>query len=144
MNMKSFLTTLITIIGTFIAPIQSLILMLITFILLDTFVGIYVSVKQNGWKSYSSNKLFNIVVKSFFYVVSVVGSFMLDKFVFGGSLFGISYLLSKTMSIFWTYIEVKSLDEHSQRLGNRSFWELVKEFVKKIMRIKTDIKKIIE
>ena len=133
---------MLTIIGTFIAPIQSLILMLISFILLDTFVGIYVSVKINGWKSFSSNKLFNIVVKSFFYVISVV--LMIDKFVFGGKVFGISYLLSKGMSIFWTYIEVKSLDEHSQRLGNRSFWELVKELVKKVMSVKKDIKKITE
>lgn len=135
---------MLTIIGTFIAPIQSLILMLISFILLDTFVGIYVSVKMNGWKSFSSNKLFNIVVKSFFYVISVVLVLMIDKFVFGGKLFGISYLLSKGMSIFWTYIEVKSLDEHSQRLGNRSFWELVKELVKKVMSVKKDIKKITE
>jgi hypothetical protein len=135
---------MLTIIGTFIAPIQSLILMLISFILLDTFVGIYVSVKMNGWKSFSSNKLFNIVVKSFFYVISVVLVLMIDKFVFGGKVFGISYLLSKGMSIFWTYIEVKSLDEHSQRLGNRSFWELVKELVKKVMSVKKDIKKITE
>jgi hypothetical protein len=133
---------MLTIIGTFIAPIQSLILMLISFILLDTFVGIYVSVKMNGWKSFSSNKLFNIVVKSFFYVISVVLVLMIDKFVFGGKVFGISYLLSKGMSIFWTYIEVKSLDEHSQRLGNRSFWELVKELVKKVMSVKKDIKRI--
>jgi hypothetical protein len=118
--------------------------MLISFILLDTFVGIYVSVKMNGWKSFSSNKLFNIVVKSFFYVISVVLVLMIDKFVFGGKVFGISYLLSKGMSIFWTYIEVKSLDEHSQRLGNRSFWELVKELVKKVMSVKKDIKKITE
>jgi hypothetical protein len=142
--MKNFLLTMLTIIGTFIAPIQSLILMLISFILLDTFVGIYVSVKINGWKSFSSNKLFNIVVKSFFYVISVVLVLMIDKFVFGGKVFGISYLLSKGMSIFWTYIEVKSLDEHSQRLGNRSFWELVKELVKKVMSVKKDIKKITE
>jgi|LakMenE18May11ns_1017448.scaffolds.fasta_scaffold9947587_4 hypothetical protein len=142
--MKNFLLTMLTIIGTFIAPIQSLILMLISFILLDTFVGIYVSVKMNGWKSFSSNKLFNIVVKSFFYVISVVLVLMIDKFVFGGKVFGISYLLSKGMSIFWTYIEVKSLDEHSQRLGNRSFWELVKELVKKVMSVKKDIKKITE
>lgn len=135
---------MLTIIGTFIAPIQSLILMLISFILLDTLVGIYVSVKMKGWKSFSSNKLFNIVVKSFFYVMSVVLVLMIDKFIFGGKLFGISYLLSKGMSIFWTYIEVKSLDEHSQRLGNRSFWELVKELVKKVVSVKKDIKKITE
>jgi hypothetical protein len=118
--------------------------MLISFILLDTIVGIYTSVKLNGWKSFSSNKLFNIVVKSFFYVMSVMLVLMLDKFVFDSKLFGVSFLLSKGMAIFWTYIEIKSLDEHSIKLGNKSFWVLIKELIKKIMSFKTDIKKISE
>lgn len=142
--MKTYLIYFLTIIASFIAPIQGLILMLISFILLDTIVGIYTSVKLNGWKSFSSNKLFNIVVKSFFYVMSVMLVLMLDKFVFDSKLFGVSFLLSKGMAIFWTYIEIKSLDEHSIKLGNKSFWVLIKELIKKIMSFKTDIKKISE
>jgi hypothetical protein len=142
--MKTYLIYFLTIIASFVAPIGGLILMLISFILLDTIVGIYASVKLNGWKSYSSNKLFNIVVKSFFYVMSVILVLMLDKFVFDSKLFGISFLLSKGMAIFWTYIEIKSLDEHSIKLGNKSFWFLIKELIKKVMSFKTDIKKISE
>jgi hypothetical protein len=142
--MKTYLIYFLTIIASFIAPIGGLILMLISFILLDTIVGIYTSVKLNGWKSFSSNKLFNIVVKSFFYVMSVMLVLMLDKFVFDSKLFGVSFLLSKGMAIFWTYIEIKSLDEHSIKLGNKSFWVLIKELIKKIMSFKTDIKKISE
>ena len=142
--MKTYLIYFVTIIGSFIAPIEGLILMLISFILLDTIVGIYASIKLYGSKSFSSNKLFNIVVKSFFYVMSVVLTLMLDKFVFDGKVFGVPFLLSKGMSIFWTYIEIKSLDEHSIKLGNKSFWVLIKEFIKKVMSIKTDIKKISE
>ena len=126
------------------APIQGIILMLISFILLDTIVGIYTSIKLNGRKYFSSNKLFNIVVKSFFYVMSVVLVLMLDKFIFGGKVFGVPYLLSKGMSIFWIYIEIKSLDEHSIKLGNQSFWVLIRDLIKKVMSIKTDIKKISE
>lgn len=142
--MKTYLIYFLTIIGSFIAPIEGLILMLISFILLDTIVGIYASIKLYGSKSFSSNKLFNIVVKSFFYVMSVVLTLMLDKFVFDGKVFGVPFLLSKGMAIFWTYIEIKSLDEHSIKLGNKSFWVLIKEFIKKVMSIKTDIKKISE
>jgi hypothetical protein len=142
--MKTYLIYFLTIIASFVAPIGGLILMLISFILLDTIVGIYASVKLNGWKSYSSNKLFNIVVKSFFYVMSVILVLMLDKFVFDSKLFGISFLLSKGMAIFWTYIEIKSLDEHSIKLGNKSFWFLIKDLIKKVMSFKTDIKKISE
>ena len=142
--MKAFIINFLMIILTFIAPIQGLILMMICFILLDTGVGIYTSIKLNGRKSIRSGKLFNVVVKSFFYVFSVILTLMLDKFVFEGHLFGINFLLSKGMSIFWTFIEIKSLDETSIKLGNRSFFELVKDMVKKLVNLKQDIKKIIE
>lgn len=132
------------IILTFITPIQGLILMMVGFILLDTGVGIYTSIKLHGRKSIRSGKLFNVVVKSFFYVFSVILTLMLDKFVFEGHLFGINFLLSKGMSIFWTFIEIKSLDETSIKLGNRSFFELIKDMVAKLVSFKKDIKKIIE
>ena len=142
--MKAFIINFLMIILTFIAPIQGLILMMICFILLDTGVGIYTSVKLNGRKSIRSGKLFNVVVKSFFYVFSVILTLMLDKFVFEGHLFGINFLLSKGMSIFWTFIEIKSLDETSIKLGNRSFFELIKDMIAKLISFKKDIKKIIE
>lgn len=142
--MKAFIINFLMIIITFITPIQGLILMMIGFILLDTGVGIYTSVKLNGRKSIRSGKLFNVVVKSFFYVFSVILTLMLDKFVFEGHLFGINFLLSKGMSIFWTFIEIKSLDETSIKLGNRSFFELIKDMVAKLVSFKKDIKKIIE
>jgi hypothetical protein len=141
--MKSILA-LLTIMATFIAPIKTLILMLIAFIVADTILGIYCTIKLHGIKSFRSGKLFNIVVKSFFYVLSVIMALMLDKFIFDGSIFGIKLLLCKAMAIFWTYIEVKSLDETSIKLGNKSFWEIAKEMVRKAMTIKKDIKKIIE
>lgn len=142
--MKGFIINFLMIILTFIAPIQGLILMMICFILLDTGVGVYTSIKLNGRKSIRSGKLFNIVVKSFFYVFSVILTLMLDKFVFEGHLFGINFLLSKGMSIFWTFIEIKSLDETSIKLGNRSFFELIKDMIAKLISFKKDIKNMIE
>jgi hypothetical protein len=142
--MKAFIINFLMIILTFITPIQGLILMMVGFILLDTGVGIYTSIKLHGRKSIRSGKLFNVVVKSFFYVFSVILTLMLDKFVFEGHLFGINFLLSKGMSIFWTFIEIKSLDETSIKLGNRSFFELIKDMVAKLVSFKKDIKKIIE
>ena len=142
--MKTFILNFLAIILAFISPIQGLILMMIGFILLDTIAGVYTTIRLHGKKSFRSGKLFNIVVKSFFYIFSVVLTLMLDKFVFEGHLFGISFLLSKSMTIFWTFIEIKSLDETSIKLGNKSFFELVKDMVKRLVNLKKDIKSIIE
>jgi hypothetical protein len=42
------------------------------------------------------------------------------------------------------YIEIKSLDESSIKLGNKSFWVLLKEMVNKLKDIKKDLNDIIE
>jgi hypothetical protein len=44
----------------------------------------------------------------------------------------------------WIYIEIKSLDESSIKLGNKSFWVLLKEMVNKLKDIKKDLNDIIE
>jgi hypothetical protein len=134
----------LTVLMSFLAPIQALLLMMIGFIVIDTLLAIYATIKINGMASFKSNKLFNVVVKSFFYCSSIVMAFAIDKYIMSGTLFGIEMLLSKAMSVFWIYIEVKSIDETSINLGNRSFWVIIKEMIAKIGKLKTDIKKLNE
>ncbi len=134
----------LTVLMSFLAPIQALLLMMIGFIVIDTLLAIYATIKINGMASFKSNKLFNVVVKSFFYCSSIVMAFAIDKYIMSGALFGIEMLLSKAMSVFWIYIEVKSIDETSINLGNRSFWVIIKEMIAKIGKLKTDIKKLNE
>jgi hypothetical protein len=45
--------------------------------------------------------------------------FLVDKHFW--CTFGISFLAAKTMTTLWIYIEIKSLDESSIKLGNKSF-----------------------
>lgn len=139
-NIMAFLTVLMT----FLAPIQALLLLMIGFIVIDTLLAIYATIKIHGMSSFKSNKLFNVVVKSFFYCSSIIMAFAIDQYIMGGTLFGVEMLLSKAMSIFWIYIEVKSIDETSINLGNRSFWVIIKEMIAKIGKLKTDIKKLNE
>jgi hypothetical protein len=55
--------------------------------------------------------------------------FLVDKHIFWWCTF-ISFLTAKTMTNLW-FIEIKSLDESSIKLGNKSFWVLLKEMVNK-------------
>jgi hypothetical protein len=136
--MKTFLAIL-TIIGSFFAPIKALILLTILFVVADTIFGVYATIKLNGKDSFRSGKLFNIVVKTFFYASTIMLSFLIDKFIFGGAINGIAYLLSKAATLFWIYIESKSLDETSMKLGNRSVWVIAKEAIWKYRDLKKDI-----
>ena len=135
---------ILTIVMTFLAPIQALLLLMIGFIATDTLLAIWATIKINGMQSFKSNKLFNVVVKSFFYCFSIIMAFGIDKYIMAGTLFGIEYGLAKAMAVFWIYIEIKSIDETSINLGNRSFWVIIKELIAKVGKLKSDIKKLNE
>ena len=138
------LTAIITTFLIFITPIYGL-LSIITFAVgFDTLFAIYVSIKLNGIKSFRSTKLFNVVVKTFFYMGSIIFAFMIDKYMFEGKILDIPYLISKVITFVWLYIEIKSIDETSMKLGNRSLWVIIKEIINKGKSFKKDINEIKE
>jgi hypothetical protein len=141
--MKTITATLLSIL-TFLSPVTGLVIIMIGFILLDTAAGIYVSVKLGGWKSFQSDKLFNLSVKSFFYCFSIILAYLIDMFIFGGKLQGVDFLLSKLMTVAWVFIEIKSLDEKSIKIGNKPFIVIIRNFIKYIKEFKKNINEIKE
>lgn len=126
----------------FITPIKGMLLLVSFAVAFDTLFAIYVSVKLKGIRSFKSTKLFNIVVKTFFYMGTIVFSFLIDKYIFEGKILDISYLISKIITFLWLYIEIKSIDETSMKLGNRSLWVILKEIINKGKDLKKDINEI--
>lgn len=140
-----FLKTLLVLIATILAPIKGLLLVTGMAVFLDTIFAIYTTIKLNGWASYQSTKLFNIVVKSFFYLGSITLTFFIDTHIVGINLImGIELFLSKVITIFWLYIECKSIDETSQKHGNKPFYIIIKNILDKAKDLKKDINEIKE
>ena len=138
-----FCKTIIFTLATFLTPIQGLLILTGMSVLLDTVFAIYTTIKLNGWRSYQSTKLFNIVVKTFFYFGSIILGFIIDTYVIeNNTLFGVKLLTAKVVSVFWLYIEVKSIDETSQKLGNKSFYFIIKNLLIKLKALKQDINEI--
>lgn len=133
---------ILTILG-FLTPISGLLMLVGFFVVADTILAVYTTIKLNGYHSFKSHKLFNIVVKTFFYLGSVFLAFLVDKFIIQTNIIlGIDLLISKTISLLWVYIEFKSMDETSQKLGNRPIIYLIKEMINKGKEIKQDINEI--
>lgn len=140
-----FLKTLLVLITTILAPIKGLLLVTGMAVFLDTIFAIYTTIKLNGWASYQSTKLFNIVVKSFFYLGSIMLAYFIDTHIIGvNKIMNIDLFLSKVMTIFWLYIEVKSIDETSQKHGNKPFYIIIKNMLDKAKELKKDIGEIKE
>jgi phage-related holin len=136
------ITSLFIAISLFLLPIQGLILTMILFISLDTITALYVTIRLKGWKSFQSTKFFNIVVKSFFYLASITLAFTIDNYIFEGSVMGIKLLLAKSMTAVWVFNEIKSCDENSVKLGNKPFFDMIKELLGKMKQLKKDLNEI--
>ena len=123
-------------------PVKPLVLIAVCIVLLDTAVGVYAVIKKEGRKSFRSGKLFNMIPKIFFYSFSIVLAFLIDKFIFSGILLSIPFLLSKSVCVLAVTIEVISIDENSQKLGNRPILDIIKNLVIRLKGFKKDLNEL--
>lgn len=126
----------------FISPIKGM-LMLISFaVFLDTCFAIYYILKKKGRKEFTSHKLFNIVPKTMMYMGVILLAFFVDKFILDGDVYDIKFLITKVVTSMFVYIEAKSIDETSQKLGNKPFIELIKTIFEKLKGFKKDLNEL--
>lgn len=144
LTMKEYLLALVISALTVIAPAKAFVVTISLFVLADTALAIYWTVTKNGWKSFKSSKLFNIVVKTFFYMGAILLAFLVDTFIFEGVLLGIKLLITKGLTLMFCWIELKSIDETSMKLGNKSIWVHFRELIGKSKDIKKDLNEVIE
>lgn len=140
-----FLKSLILAFISFLSPIYGIIFLLSLAVMTDTVFAIYATIKLNGIKSFQSNKLFNLAIKTFFYMGSLLLAFTIDTVIVGSNkMFGIDLLFSKAVAVLWIYIEIKSIDETSIKLGNKPLLILIKEIVKVFGKLKKDMGSLID
>jgi len=119
-------------------------MLMLAAVLCDTALAIYTTIKVNGKSSFKSHFLFNIVIKLAFYFVTIMLAHGISIAFFNSLIFGIADLLPKFITAIWLYIEIKSMDETSMKLGNKSFWVIVKEFMSKLKTLKADVNEVID
>ena len=139
LKIKTEISILLLTFFSFISPIKGVFIMISFAVFIDTLFGVYVARKNN---KYNSDNLFNIVVKTFFYMSTALLAYLIDSYVINQSILGMPYFSAKTTSVFWTYIECKSIDENSQKLGNKPFAEIINNLIKWVKSIKKDINEI--
>jgi len=127
------------------APIHGLLIAVASAIMLDTFTGIFKSIKLNGWKSVRSRKLSNIVSKMLLYEVCVLFLFLMDKYLlneFVKHAFGFDYMFTKICAILLMFIELVSIKENVEEAFNIDIWAMLKKILNRAKEIKTDINDI--
>lgn len=127
------------------APIYGLLIAVASAIILDTFTGIFKSIKLNGWSSVRSRKLSNIVSKMLLYEVCILLLFLMDKFVLNEFImkaFGFEFMFTKICAILLMFIELVSIKENIEEAFKVDIWAMLKKVLNRAKEIKTDINDI--
>ena len=140
--MKTYLLYLLTATCLFFAPMTGLMVAVGTAIVLDTFFGIYRSVKVKGWKFVTSRRLSEIVSKMLLYQMCIICLYVIDFFIlteFFQHWFSISFFATKICAILLIFIEGVSIKENFEKATGLDVWSLIKKALGRAHEIKDSI-----
>lgn len=126
-------------------PIYGLLIAVGSAIVLDTFTGIFKSIKLNGWKSIRSRKLSNIISKMALYEICIVFLYLIDNYVlneFIKSAFGFDFMFTKICAILLIFVELVSIKENIEETFKIDIWQLLKKSFNRAKEIKSNINDI--
>jgi hypothetical protein len=125
------------------APIHGLLVAVAMAIILDTFTGVFKSIKIYGLKSIRSRKLSTIVSKMLLYEVTVLFLFLMDKYLLNEFVvlwFGIEFMFTKMCAIVLIFIELVSVKENIEEAYSIDIWKMLKIFLSRAKEIKSGLK----
>jgi len=127
-------------------PIYGLLIAVGAAIILDTFTGIFKSIKLGGIKTIRSRTLSNIISKMTLYEICILFLFTIDKFVlneFIKSWFGFEFMFTKICAILLIFVELVSIKENIEETFKIDIWKLLREVFSRAKEVRADIDKII-
>jgi hypothetical protein len=123
-------------------PIYGLLIAVGTAIALDTFTGIFKSIKLTGWCSIKSRILSNIISKMALYEICILLLFVIDKFVlneFISKWFGFQFMFTKICAILLIFIELVSIKENIEATFKVDIWKLLKKAFLRAKELKSNV-----
>lgn len=145
--MKTYFLYLFTSICIFLAPIQGLMIAVGFAIVLDTFFGIYRSVKVKGWKFITSRRLSEIISKMLLYQLCMICTYVIDFFLLSEILhhfFSIEFMATKIVAMLLIFIETVSIKENFEKATGHDVWALLKSALGRAKEVKDSITDIVE
>jgi hypothetical protein len=145
--MKTFILYFFASICIFLAPIQGLMIAVAFAIILDTFFGIYRSIKVKGWKFITSRRLSEIVSKMLLYQLCMICTYVIDFYLLSeisNKFFSIEFMATKIAAMLLIFIESVSIKENFEKATGRDVWALLKSALGRAKEVKDSITDIVE
>lgn len=140
-KMRTLLFNLLKGVLLFFMPVKGLVLAVGVAIFLDTFTGIYKSVKLRGWKSIRSRKLSNIISKMLLYEASILCLFAIDTWLLNElflQLVSVNFLATKVATVGIILVELTSIKENIEEALKIDIWKTLKNFINRAKEVKND------
>lgn len=141
-----YLNYLVTSVLLMFVPIQGILISVGAAIALDTFTGVFKSIKLKGWRSVRSRKLSQIISKMLLYEICILFLFMIDKFILNEFIFkwlSIDYMFTKICAILLIFIELVSIKENIEEAYSIKIWEMLKKAFLRAKEVKDNIEEIV-
>tara|TARA_R110000868_G_scaffold82264_7_gene232342 strand:- start:520 stop:957 length:438 start_codon:yes stop_codon:yes gene_type:complete len=129
----------------FFTPIQGLVIAVGIAVILDTFTGIYKTIKIKGWRSIRSRQLSNIISKMVLYEICIIALFPIDKFLLNELLFqlvSIHHFATKIACVAITLVEITSIKENIEEALKIDIWKTLKNFIKRAKEVSNNYDEI--
>jgi len=145
--MKTFILYFFASICIFLAPIKGLMIAVGFAIILDTFFGIYRSIKVKGWKFVTSRRLSEIVSKMLLYQLCVICTYVIDFFLISeisDHFFSVEFMATKIAAMLLIFIESVSIKENFEKATGLDVWVLLKSALGRAKEVKDSVTDIVE
>jgi hypothetical protein len=143
--MKAYILNILAGLLLFFSPIQGLVVAVGIAVILDTFTGIYKTVKLKGWSSIRSRQLSNIISKMVLYEICIIALFPIDKFLLNELLFqlvSINFFATKIACVAITLVELTSIKENIEEALKIDIWKTLKNFIRRAKEVSNDYDEI--
>jgi hypothetical protein len=141
--MKTYLSTILFSFLAVIAPIKPLILLAFGAIILDTYFGLWKTVRLKGWKAIRSRRLSDTITKSFLYVGGILLIFFAEMYILQditSKYTTIDNFLTKTFTIFCLVVEAKSINESYYEVKGINLFKSMLVFIQRARETSNKIK----
>lgn len=128
MKIKILLASIIAV----LSPVKPMIYIAIFAILLDTFFGIWRSVKKGGWRSIKSRKLSHTVSKSLLYSGAIIFVFLIEKYIAAdlvAQFISVELIMTKVVALGCVFVEILSINENYEAVTGNNIIKSLRSFV---------------
>jgi hypothetical protein len=146
MKIMKYLNYIVSSLVLLFVPIYGILIAVATAIILDTFTGIFKSIKLNGWNSFKSRRLSHIISKMLLYEICILLLFVIDKFILNEFIFkwlSIDFMFTKICAILLIFIELVSIKENIEAAFKIDIWKILKKLFLRAKEVKSNINDII-